>query len=145
MVNLPDAVRSVLNDAQACKTISTKMSDGRLHTIYMGSLSAFTSDELIFAHILMKRTQKNLLDMKQKKEMVSVLVTLNQASYEIMADVDEYQTSGPKVDQMVESLERAGVKKTMDKFGMRVLGVWTLKPKEVWYQGPTLQAGTKVA
>jgi hypothetical protein len=59
----------------------------------MGSLIAPTPDELVFAHIMMKRTHENLRDMKTKGELVSVSVTLGSESYEIMSAIGEYLTS----------------------------------------------------
>jgi hypothetical protein len=33
----------------------------------------------------------------------------------------------------------------LEKFGMKVLGIWTLEPEEVWIQGPGPNAGTRVS
>jgi hypothetical protein len=144
MVNLPDDTMRVVNDPKASKTIATKSSEGRIHTIWMGSLMAFSNDQLVFAHLLMKRTHQNLQEMKKKGDLVSVSVTLEQASYEIMANVMEYQTSGPLYDKMIEALTKLGIKEGLDKYGIKVLGVWVLEPVEVWNQGPGPKAGTKI-
>jgi hypothetical protein len=143
-VSLPDTVLRVVNDIKAAKTIATRFPNGRVHTIYMGSLIAPTPDELVFAHIMMKRTHENLRDMKTKGELVSVSVTLGSESYEIMAAVGEYLTSGPKVDSMREMLGKAGIMDKVEEMGMRLLGVWTLIPMEVWDQRPWPQAGTRL-
>jgi hypothetical protein len=134
----------VVNDLRAAKTIATRFPDGRVHTIYMGSLMAPTPEELMFAHIMMKRTHKNLQDMKSKRELISVSVTLEYASYEIMTAVGEYLTSGPKVENMLEVLTRAGIMERVEGMGMELLGVWTLIPEEVWDQRPGPQAGTRI-
>jgi hypothetical protein len=70
----------LINDPKASKTISTISAEGRVHTIYMGSMMAITPDRLAFAHILMKRTNRNLKEMKENGDPVSVSVTLEQAS-----------------------------------------------------------------
>lgn len=101
-------------------------------------------DELVFAHIMMKRTHRNLEDMKSKGELVSVSVTLESASYEIMTAVGEYLTSGPKVERMLGILTQAGIMKLVEGMGMKLLGVWTLIPEEVWDQRPGPQAGTRI-
>lgn len=145
MTSLPDEVLRLVNDPKASKTIATRFPDGRVHTIYMGSLMATSPDEVIFAHILMKRTQKNLEDMKAKGELVSVSVTLESASYEIMVAVGDHLTSGPKVDLMVDVLKKAGIMERVEHLGMKLLGVWVLLPREVWDQGPGPQAGTRIA
>jgi len=145
MVGLPDDTMRVVNNPKSSKTIATRSSDGRIHTIWMGSLMALSPDELTFAHILMKRTQKNLEEMKGKGEPVSVSVTLGQSSYEIMAKVGDYQTSGSIYDRMIEELTKLGVMENLEKFGMKVLGIWILEPEEVWIQGPGPNAGTRVS
>lgn len=134
----------VVNDIKAAKTIATRFPDGRVHTIYMGSLIAPSPDELVFAHIMMRRTHENLKDMKGKGELVSVSVTLGYESYEIMTSAGEYLTSGPKVDGMRGMLEKAGVMDKVEGMGMKLLGVWTLTPQEVWDQRPGPQAGTRI-
>jgi hypothetical protein len=144
MVNLPEPVMKITNEPKTSKTIATVSSDGRVHTIYMGSMMALSPNQLAFAHLLMKRTHRNLDEMKKKGDLVSVSVTLEQASYEIMAKVGEYQTSGPVFDKMIEALTRLGVKEKRDNSGMKVLGVWTLVPMEVWNESPGPKAGTRI-
>ncbi|MDW5562382.1 MAG: hypothetical protein SA339_04075 [Methanomassiliicoccus sp.] len=137
-------MKRVVNDPKASKTIATKFPDGKIHTIYMGSLISSSPDELVFAHILMKRTQQNLENMKREDELVSVLVTLESASYEIMVKVGDYLTSGPKVDDMVEVLKAQGIMERMERFGMKLLGIWILIPEEIWDQRPGPHAGTRI-
>lgn len=110
----------------------------------MGSLMAPSPDELEFARIMMKRTHRNLEDMKNEGELVSVSVTKEWASYEIMTAVGDYLTSGPRVEHMLKVLEQAGVMERVEGMGMRLLGVWTLVPEEVWDQRPGPQAGTRI-
>jgi hypothetical protein len=92
----------------------------------------------------MKRTNQNLGEMKKGGEPVSVSVTLGQASYEIIAKVESYQTSGLAYDKIIEELERSGVKEGLDKYGMKGHGVWVLEPMEVWNESPGPSAGTRV-
>ena len=73
----------------------------------------FSPDEMVFAHILMKRTQKNLEEMRKSEDMVSVNATLGQVSYEIMAKVKSYDTSGPNYQRMDETLERIGSRSSL--------------------------------
>jgi hypothetical protein len=134
----------IVNDPKTARTISTRSPDGRIHTIFMGSMIASSPDELMFAHILMKRTQMNLEDMKNRGDLVSVSVTLEQASYEIMATVGDYQTSGPNVDHMIEVLKQLGVMERLERYGMKVYGIWTLIPQEIWEQSPGPRAGTRM-
>lgn len=144
MVTIPNEVMMLVNDPKASKTISTLSKEGRIHTIYMGSMSAFSPDQLAFAHLLMKRTHQNLKEMEKNGGLVSVSVTLEQASFEIMAKVKEYHTSGPTYDRMIEALTRLGIKEGLDKYGIKVQGVWILEPVEVWNQGPGPKAGTRI-
>ena len=145
MILIPNEVMILINDPKSSKTISTLSREGRIHTIYMGSMMAISSDRLAFAHILMKRTNRNLGEMREKGDPVSVSVTLGQASYEIIAKVEEYQTSGLAYDIIIEALMRSGVKEGLDRYGMKVHGVWILKPVEVWNESPGPSAGTRIA
>jgi hypothetical protein len=144
MVNLSDEILKVINNPKSSRTIATESTEGRIHTIFMGSLTALSPGKLSFAHILMKRTHQNLRAMKERGELVSVSVTLEQISYEVMALVGEYLTSGPTYDEMISVLTRLGVKESLDKYGMEVLGVWTLEPMELWNQSPGPCAGTRL-
>ena len=144
MIALPDEVLKLVNNPMSSKTIATINPEGRIHTIYMGSMTALSSNMMAFAHILMKRTQSNLEEIKKNDGLVSVLVTLDQVSYEIMAKVRDYERSGPVYDAMMDVLVRLGVKESLDKYGMEVHGVWILDPMEVWNQSPGPGAGTRI-
>jgi hypothetical protein len=144
MITIPNEVMMLVNDPKSSKTIATLSKEGRIHTIYMGSMSAFSPDQLTFAHLLMKRTHQNLIEMQRSGGLVSVSVTLGQVSYEIMAKVKEYHTSGPTYDKMIETLTRLGIKEGLDKYGIKVRGVWIIEPVEVWNQGPGPNAGTRI-
>ena len=144
IVPLPNEVMAVVNDPKSSKTIATLSNEGRIHTIYMGSLYSFSPDRLAFAHLLMKRSHQNLIEMRESGGLVSVSVTLGQASYEIMAKVKEYYNSGPIYNRMMDELTRHGIKEGLDKYGIKVRGVWTLEPVEVWNQGPGPKAGTRI-
>jgi hypothetical protein len=144
MIAMPDEVTKLVNNPKSSKTIATISAEGRIHTIYMGSMSVLSPTTLAFAHILMKRTQRNLEEMRKKGDLVSVSITLEQLSYEIMAKIMDYQTSGPIYDEMIELLTRQGVKEALDKYGMEVIGVWVLEPMEVWNQSPGPGSGIRI-
>jgi hypothetical protein len=54
----------------------------------------------------MKRTHWNLEEMRNTGRLVSVSVTQEHVSYEIMARVRHYETSGPIYDAMIEVLKK---------------------------------------
>jgi hypothetical protein len=143
MISMPNEVIMLVNDPKSSKTIATLSKEGRIHTIYMGSMSVFSPDQMAFAHLLMKRTHRNLMEMQKSGSLVSVSVTLGQTSYEIMAKIKDYHTSGPTYDKMIETLTRQGIKEDLDKYGIKVQGVWILEPVEVWNQGPGPKVGTR--
>ncbi len=145
MVGLPEIVMKIINDPRSHRTIGTRFPNGRVHTIYMGSLMALSSEELVFAHILTKRTHKNLQEMQRKGELVSISVTLDRTSYEVMARVKGYYNSGKTYDGFMRIMEKSGFKEYLEHLGMKVHGVWTLEPIEVWNQSATLEAGTRIA
>ena len=144
MITLPSEVMLLINDPKASKTISTISTERRRHTVFISSLMALSVNQLALAHILMKRTNQNLEDMKKSGEPVSVSVILGRVSYKIIAKVESYQTSGPIYDEVTEALKLSGEMDGLDKYGMKVHGVWALEPMEVWDESPGPSAGTRV-
>jgi hypothetical protein len=137
MVAIPEEVLKVVNEITSVKTLATLFPDERkVHTIQMGSLMAVSADRLIFGRVLTKRSHANLLDMKKKGELASLLINYEKRSYEVMAKPMEYTESGDMLDRVNEVLKPIGVK---------AFGVWTLEPVEVWNQCPGPWAGNKMA
>lgn len=56
----------------------------------------------------------------------------------------EYQTSGLAYEIIIEALTRTGVKEGLDRYGMKVHGVWILEPVEIWNESPGPSAGTRI-
>lgn len=137
MVDIPEEVLKVVNDITSIKTIATLYpNERRVHTIQMGSLMTVSADRLIFGRVLTKRSHANLLEMREKGELVSVLINFEKRSYEIMAKPQDYAEAGGLLDKVNEMLKPIGVK---------AFGVWTLEPVEVWNQCPGPFAGNKMA
>jgi hypothetical protein len=132
MVALPAEVIKILNDPKSTKVLGTKTLEGDIHMIPVGSLMAPKPDMIAFGAILMKRTSNNLENMKRKGELASVLVVKDMVSYEVRAEVKDYQTSGEMLDRMNAELK---------KLGLSARGVWILEPKEVWDQVLALGLG----
>jgi hypothetical protein len=137
MVDLPEEVHKVVNEITAIKTIATMFPDERrVHTIQMGSLTAVSADRLIFGRVLTKKTHANLMALKERGELASLLINFEKRSYEIMAKPLEYAESGPMLDRVNDLLKPVGIK---------AFGVWTLEPVEVWNQCPGPWAGNRMA
>jgi hypothetical protein len=135
MVALPAEVIKILNDPKSTKVLGTKTPEGDIHMIPVGSLMAPKPDMIAFGAILMKRTSNNLENMKRKGELASVLVVKDMVSYEVRAEVKDYQTSGEMLDRMNAELK---------KLGLSARGVWILEPKEVWDQSAGPGAGKRI-
>jgi len=73
--------------------------------------------------------------MKNRNELVSLLVNKEMKAYEIKAVVKDYLTSGPFFD---------GMNAKMKPMGLVARGVWVFEPKEIWNQSATYEAGTKM-
>ncbi len=137
MVDIPEEVLKVINDITSIKTIATLFPNERkVHTIQMGSLMAVGADRLIFGRVLTKKSHANLMEMRERGELVSALINFEKRSYEIMAKPLEYAEEGELLDRVNEMLKPIGVK---------AFGVWTLEPVEVWNQCPGPFAGNKMA
>lgn len=135
MVEIPAQTMEIMNDPNAVKIIATKAEDGRVHAIRVGSMVAPDNKTVIAGAILMKRTSKNLETMKQKGELVSLLVNKELKAFEILATVKDYVTAGPILEGMNAKLK---------PMGLAAVGVWIFEPKEVWNQSATYEAGTKI-
>jgi len=135
MVSIPSEPLKLLNDPKSIKIVSTKTEDGNVHAIHVGSVTAPDPSTIAFGAILMKKTGKNLENMKRKSELASVLIVKERSSFEIRASVKDYQMSGPLFDKMNEDLK---------KIGLAARGVWLLEPKDVWDQSASYEAGKRL-
>jgi hypothetical protein len=137
MVKIPEEVLKVVNEMEAVKTIATMYpGERKVHTIQMGSLTAVSAERLIFGRVLTKKTHANLIVMRERQELASVLINFEKRSYEIMARPLDYAESGELLDRVNEMLKPVGAK---------AFGVWTLEPVAVWNQCPGPFAGNKMA
>lgn len=125
----------VLNDPASIRILATKSKEGHVHAIQVGSLGAPAPDTIVVGAILMKRTSKNLEEMKAKKETASILAGTKMSSYEVKALPKEFITSGPIFDGMNAQLE---------KMGLKAGGVWSFEVVEVYNQSATYEAGKKM-
>jgi hypothetical protein len=73
--------------------------------------------------------------MKKKGESVSILIAKEINSYEIIAEIKDYQTSGEMLDKINAELKR---------IGLLAKGIWILEPKEVWNQSASPDAGKRI-
>ena len=135
MVKIPDEVVEAINNQKNPKILATVGPDGAPHAIQAGSIGAPSNELMIAGAILMKRTGKNLEAMKKAGTTASFLVLAGLESYEIRCTVGDFVTSGPIFDAMSERIKQ---------MGMTLNGVWTFTPIEVWNQGASMEAGTKM-
>lgn len=126
----------VLNDPKAIKVLTTKSSEGTLHSIRVGSLIAPAANMIAVGAILMKTSNKNMEEMKKKGEQVAILVGMEMKAYQIQAKVKDVQKAGPLFDKMNEELK---------KIGLQAAAVWTFEPTGVWNQSASYEAGKKMA
>jgi hypothetical protein len=135
MVKIPEEVLKVLNDPTSVRVLATKSKEGNVHVIQAGSIRAPAPDTIVIGAILMKRTGKNLEDMKAKGELASVLAGSKMYSSEIRVRPKEFITSGPIFEGMNAELQ---------KMGLKASGVWALEAVEVYNQSANYDAGKKM-
>jgi hypothetical protein len=109
MVLLPEEIIKIINNPKSIKVLGTKTPEGRIHMICVGSMMAPKPDMIVFGTILMKKTHNNLENMKKKGESVSILITKERNSYEIIAEIKDYQTYGEMLDKINTELKRIGL------------------------------------
>ncbi|RZN57043.1 MAG: hypothetical protein DSO09_04805 [Candidatus Methanomethylicota archaeon] len=73
--------------------------------------------------------------MKKKGESVSILITKERNSYEIIAEIKDYQTYGEMLDKINIELKR---------IGLLAKGIWIFESKEVWNQSASSDAGKRI-
>ena len=135
MVRIPNEVLKLLNDDRATKVVATKTPEGHVHAIIVGSVSAPDPDTIVFGTLIMRKTSENLRWMKEKGELAAVLVAKDIVSYEVRCRITRQSREGPELDLMNEKLAPMGLKMT---------SVWYLEPVEVWDQGASYKAGSRV-
>lgn len=129
---LPKNVQDLFNDPQAVKILATQSSNGMLHMVPLGSLSAPTPDTIVFGKIMAKETHANLETALKNGTYVSALAVKAPAAFQVRCKPKGYTTSGPVIDAMNEKFKARG---------MKVPGIWTLEPVEVIDQTPGPNAG----
>jgi predicted CopG family antitoxin len=135
MVLLTEEIIKIINDPKSIKFLGTKTPEGRIHMICVGSMMTPKPDMIVFGTILMKRTYNNLENMKKKGESVSILIAKERNSYEIIAEIKDYQTSDEMLDKINAELKR---------IGLSAKGIWILEPKEVWNQSASPDARKRI-
>ncbi len=126
---------SAINNPKASKVLGTKNEEGDVHMIPVGSIMAPNPNVIAFGQIMMRDAGANLERMKQKGEMVSILVIQDLKAYQVRGKVKDAMTSGPLFDRMNEVLKA---------LGFQASTVWTVEPMEVWNQSASYEAGKKM-
>ena len=129
---LPKNVQDLFNDPQAVKVLATQSSNGMLHMVPLGSLSAPAPDMIVFGKIMAKETHANLEAALKKGAYVSALAVKAPAAYQVRCKPKAFTTAGPIVEAMNEKFKARG---------MTVPGIWVLEPVEVIDQTPGPNAG----
>jgi hypothetical protein len=132
---LPKNVQDLFNDPQAVKILATQSSNGMLHMVPLGSLSAPTPDMIVFGKIMAKETHANLEAALKNGTYVSALAVKAPAAFQVRCKPKGFATTGPIVEAMNEKLKARG---------MTAPGVWMLEPVEIIDQGPGPNAGKSI-
>ncbi len=135
MVKIPDEVVNAINNEKNPKILATVGADGNPHAIQAGSIRAPSNEMIIASAIIMKRTGKNLELMKKDNKIAAFLVLDGMNAYEVRCNVGDFVTSGPLFDTVSERIKQ---------MGMTLQGVWTFEPIEVFNEGASAEAGTKM-
>ena len=129
---IPEKVMNLLNDPAATKVLTSVSASGVPHSVVIGSCMAPSDDSIVAGEVLMKTTSKNV----EKNPKVAVMVVKGPESYLVVAEKSGHVSEGPLFEKMNEQLA---------KHGLKARGVWTFTPLEVYDQGASPNAGTKLA
>ncbi len=130
-MSIPENVLNLLNDSQATKVFTSVNSEGKPHSIVVGSSMAPTGDVVCCGEVMMKKTAANLAATKT----AAVLVVKGLESYLLEVDVMDRQTEGQLFDT---------VKADLAKVGLPTHAVWTFKPTAIYNQSANEQSGTQI-
>jgi len=131
---LPCNVMNLINDPQSVKILSTFSGEDLLHSVPLGSLSAPSSDSIVFGKIMMNETHANLERALKNHSFVSVLAVKGRDAYQIRCRPKVFSTDGPIFQAMRGKLPSE----------MPLHGVWLLEPIELINQTPGPDAGKRL-
>lgn len=114
------------------KTLVTASVDGMPHAIVCGSIIAPAADKVVVGEVLMKRASANL----QANPKAAILVAAGMESYEIVLANPVRIAEGPMLDQMNAELA---------KIHLQARALWAFDVAEVYDEGATPAAGSKIA
>ena len=127
MVQIPEKVLAKMAEQTTVKTLVTASACGAPHAIVCGSIIAPTADKVVVGEVLMKRASANL----QANPKAAILITAGMESYEIVRIAE-----GPMLDQMNAELA---------KIHLQARALWAFDVAEVYDEGASPAAGTKIA
>jgi len=131
LANIPSSVIEFMNRPETVKTLVTASKFGQPHAIVCGSLVAPSPDTVIVGEILMKVSSGNM----RSNPKVSILMVSGTEAYEIVGKVKERVDSGPMLDGMNQKLKA---------MNLQASAVWVFSVEEVYDQGASSKAGTKL-
>ncbi|MBP3385576.1 MAG: pyridoxamine 5'-phosphate oxidase family protein [Candidatus Methanomethylophilaceae archaeon] len=132
MANIPANVMELLGGQGTTKTLVTASADGQPHAIVCGSIVAPAADKVVVGEVLMKRASANL----SANPKAAILISAGMESYEIVLANPVRIAEGPMLDQMNENLA---------KINLRAGAIWAFDVAEVYDEGATPNAGSKIA
>lgn len=130
-MKLTEKVASLIGDESSVKILSSISEDGKLHSIVVGTMMHIEADKLCAFEVFMDTTSKNI----QANKDVAILVVKGMESYLVNATATERYTEGKLYDVFSESL----IKK-----GLPIKALWVFEANEVFDQGASPNAGTKI-
>ena len=132
MVQIPEKVLAKMAEQTTVKTLVTASADGMPHAIVCGSIIAPAADKVVVGEVLIQRASANL----QANPKAAILVAAGMESYEIVLANPVRITEGPMLDQMNENLA---------KIHLQARALWAFDVAEVYDEGATPAAGSKIA
>ena len=127
MVQIPEKVLAKMAEQTTVKTLVTASACGAPHAIVCGSIIA-----PVVGEVLMKRASANL----QANPKAAILIAAGMESYVIVLANPVRISEGPMLDQMNAELA---------KIHLQARALWAFDVAEVYDEGASPAAGTKIA
>ena len=132
MAEIPANVMAKMAEQTTTKVLVTASAEGRPHAIVCGSIIAPSPDKVVVGEVLMKRASANL----QANPKAAILIAAGMESYEIVLANPVRIAEGPMLDQMNAELA---------KIHLQARALWAFDVAEVYDEGASPAAGTKIA
>ncbi|MBR4504493.1 MAG: pyridoxamine 5'-phosphate oxidase family protein [Candidatus Methanomethylophilaceae archaeon] len=133
MVSIPENVKALFNDKDACKIIATACKDGKPHAIPAGTIGVFDDSTMVAVQIFMDVFVKNI----ESNPKAAFTVAKRMEAYIVNTELKAKLFNGPIYDMMSNKIQ--------EMLHLPIKSVLLFDIKSVYDQSASPNAGKKLA